>query len=75
MTVVPTNGIDEVVRAIRAIHDISTPNTDRLQYTQAVELLKDGPPDQSIPIAFALTSETDRFVAHVGWNILEHIIK
>jgi hypothetical protein len=70
------NGIDdEVVRAIRAIHDVSTPNADRIRYTEAIEALKDGSPDTSIPTAFALTSHSDSYVTHVGWNIIEFVIK
>ncbi|KAI6209644.1 Exportin-5 [Aphelenchoides besseyi] len=66
MTVVG-NEIDEVVRAIRAIHDPETPN--------ALENLKDGSPVQSIPTAFALIGNVERLISHVGWNIIEHIIR
>ncbi|KAI6244084.1 Exportin-5 [Aphelenchoides fujianensis] len=59
----------------RAIHAAETPNADRLRFTQALEALKDGSIDQSIPTAFALIVNADRLIAHVGWNIIEHIIK
>ncbi|KAI6191517.1 Exportin-5 [Aphelenchoides bicaudatus] len=70
------NGVvEEVIRAIKSIQDTRTQNEDRIRYTQAIELIKDGPTNQSIPIAFALVVNEDKSVAHVGWLIIEHVVK
>jgi hypothetical protein len=72
---VASNEVQEVVHAVRAIHDINVPNTQRLQFTQAIETLKDSNPCNTVPLAFQLAGHEDPYVRHVGWNIIEHVIR
>uniref|UniRef100_A0A914BXV3 Uncharacterized protein n=2 Tax=Acrobeloides nanus TaxID=290746 RepID=A0A914BXV3_9BILA len=74
MTVL-SNEVNEVIYAVRAIHDISTPNSQRFHYTQGLELLKESDPSRTIPLAFQLVTNEDRLVQHLGWNIIEHTIR
>jgi exportin-5 len=68
------NDISEVVQAVRAILDSSTLNQERQRCTQKIEDLKEGDPAKSIPIAFKLLNQAND-VSHVGWNIIEHVIR
>ncbi|CEF69276.1 Exportin-5 [Strongyloides ratti] len=67
--------INEIVAAVKAIHDVSTPNDKRIEYTKAIENLKDNDPYTLIPLAFQLVNFEDIVVQHVGWNILDHLIR
>uniref|UniRef100_A0AC34FB91 Exportin-1/Importin-beta-like domain-containing protein n=2 Tax=Panagrolaimus sp. ES5 TaxID=591445 RepID=A0AC34FB91_9BILA len=68
------NDISEVVSAVRAILDSSTINQERQRCTQKIEELKEGDPGKSVPIAFKLLNQASD-VSHVGWNIIEHVIR
>uniref|UniRef100_A0AC35FWD0 Importin N-terminal domain-containing protein n=1 Tax=Panagrolaimus sp. PS1159 TaxID=55785 RepID=A0AC35FWD0_9BILA len=68
------NDISEVVSAVRAILDSSTVNQERQRCTQKIEELKEGDPAKSVPIAFKLLNQASD-VSHVGWNIIEHVIR
>ncbi|KAI1724053.1 exportin 1-like protein [Ditylenchus destructor] len=67
--------VDQVVQAISAIHDVSTPNDKRTYFTQAIETLKETDPINTTALAFQLVLHSDKLVRHVGWNIIEHIIR
>uniref|UniRef100_A0A0N5C7B2 Xpo1 domain-containing protein n=1 Tax=Strongyloides papillosus TaxID=174720 RepID=A0A0N5C7B2_STREA len=67
--------INEIIAAVKAIHDVSTPNDKRIEYTKAIETLKDSDPYTLIPLAFQLINIEDSVVQHVGWNILDHLIR
>uniref|UniRef100_A0A914Y819 Exportin-1/Importin-beta-like domain-containing protein n=1 Tax=Panagrolaimus superbus TaxID=310955 RepID=A0A914Y819_9BILA len=68
------NDISDVVSAVRAILDSSTVNQERQRCTQKIEELKEGDPGKSVPIAFKLVNQASD-VSHVGWNIIEHVIR
>lgn len=42
---------------------------------QAIEEMKEQSAENVERLAYALISENDLIVSHVGWNFLEHIIK
>uniref|UniRef100_A0A915EI34 Exportin-5 n=1 Tax=Ditylenchus dipsaci TaxID=166011 RepID=A0A915EI34_9BILA len=70
------DNVNEVVQAVRAIHDIRTSNERRLFFTQAIETLKEANPANAVALAFKLVlHDGEKTVRHVGWNIIEHIIR
>uniref|UniRef100_A0A7E4VPR8 Importin N-terminal domain-containing protein n=1 Tax=Panagrellus redivivus TaxID=6233 RepID=A0A7E4VPR8_PANRE len=69
------NDFCEVVQAVRTILDSATLNQERKRCTEKIEGLKEGDPSVSIPIAFKLITQNDLDVSHVGWNIIEHVIR
>jgi len=72
---VADNDFREVVQAVRAILDSATLNQERRRCTEKIESLKEGDAGISIPIAFKLLLQEDKQVSHVGWNIIEHVIR
>ncbi|KHJ98040.1 cation diffusion facilitator family transporter [Oesophagostomum dentatum] len=67
--------VADVIRAVCAIHDVSTSNQDRLKCTQTVEEFKEGPPELLASVAFQLISDSTVILRHTGWTLLEDLIR
>ncbi len=66
----------EVVEAVRAIYDLSTPNERRLMFSREIEDLKERlSPPSAISLAFQLAQHPLPMVKHLGWNMVEHVIR
>ncbi|CAJ0590820.1 unnamed protein product [Cylicocyclus nassatus] len=65
----------DVIEAIRAIHDLSTSNQDRMKFTQVIEELKEGPAENLAQLAFQIIATELSVLRHTGWILLEEIIR
>ncbi|KAL6724536.1 hypothetical protein Aduo_019419 [Ancylostoma duodenale] len=67
--------VDDVIRAVCAIHDLSTSNQDRIKCTQIIEEFKEGPAELVANVAFQLISHSSTILRHTGWTLLEDLIR
>ncbi|KAJ1374728.1 Exportin-5 [Parelaphostrongylus tenuis] len=65
--------MDNMIRAIRTIHDPLTSNADRMLCTQIVEDFKEGP--VNLKVTFAIIAMNSPILRYTGWTIAEYIIR